>query len=111
MECDARVPSAPMRTITGEARNSRASAWMLLGQVALNMTVCRSARMAPASARMAGSKPRSSMRSASSRTKNVTRLNDTAPSSNKSCSRPGVATTIWAQPRRAAYWGPLGAPP
>lgn len=44
----------------------------VVGQVAENMRVWRSARVLPAMARMWGSKPRSSMRSASSSTRKLT---------------------------------------
>lgn len=60
-----------MVTRVGLAWNSDASFWMAGGHVAENMSVCRSARVAPAMARMCGSKPRSSMRSASSSTRYV----------------------------------------
>lgn len=55
-----------------DAWNSEASFWMAGGHVAENMSVWRSARVAPAMARMCGSKPRSSIRSASSSTRYVT---------------------------------------
>ena len=59
----------PTVTRTGSARNSEASFWMAGGQVAENISVCLSARVWEAIARMCGSKPRSSIRSASSSTR------------------------------------------
>ena len=67
------------------------------GHAALNMTVCRSARVAPAISRISGSNPRSSMRSASSSNNVETRSSATSPSFMKSLRRrPGVATTTAA---------------
>jgi len=64
------------------------------GQVALVMIVCRSGRMSRRILRISGSKPRSSMRSASSSTKYVTLLTSMMLLAMRSFSRPGVATTI-----------------
>jgi hypothetical protein len=46
-----------------------ASRWTSLGHVALNISVCRSGRIWPTILRICGSKPMSSMRSASSMTR------------------------------------------
>eukprot|EP00982_Pelagococcus_subviridis_P001809 14306-Pelagococcus_subviridis.AAC.2 len=70
---------------------------MDIGHVALNMTVCLSARVAPAISRISGSNPKSNILSASSNTSVVTRSSLTSPSFMKSRRRPGVATTT-AQP-------------
>ena len=77
--------------------NSAANPWTEFGQVALNITVCLSALVAPAMARISGSKPKSNIRSASSKIKIVTLSKRTSPSFIKSRKRPGVAT-ITAKP-------------
>ena len=81
------------------------------GQVAENMSVWRSARMLPAMVRMCGSKPKSSILSASSSTKYVTSSSEQMPSPIKSSSRPGVATTMLTPERRAWACSLLGTPP
>lgn len=58
-----------------------------------------------------GSNPISSMRSASSRTRYVTRLMLVTRASSISMRRPGVAMTISTPARRSRIWGPFGAPP
>lgn len=58
-----------------------------------------------------GSKPMSSMRSASSSTRYVTRRRLVTLDSSISIRRPGVAITISTPPRRSRACGPLGAPP
>mmetsp|Transcript_57034 Transcript_57034/g.180540 ORF Transcript_57034/g.180540 Transcript_57034/m.180540 type:complete len:246 (-) Transcript_57034:158-895(-) len=100
-----------MVTLMGLARNSLASLEMAGGHVAENISVCRSLRMLLAMARMLGSKPRSSMRSASSSTKYVTRLSLMLPSSMRSWRRPGVATTKPTPARMASFCAYLGTPP
>ena len=62
----------PMVTLIGCDWNACASFCTVVGQVAENMSVWRSERMVEQMARMCGSNPRSSMRSASSRTRYVT---------------------------------------
>lgn len=62
----------PIVTLTGRTRNSIASFWMACGHVAENMSVWRSARIGATILRISGSKPMSSMRSASSSTRYVT---------------------------------------
>ena len=64
------------------------------GHVALVMIVCRSGRMSMRILRISGSKPRSSMRSASSNIRYVTLLTSIMLLEMRSFSRPGVATTI-----------------
>ena len=70
--------------------------WMAAGQVAENMAVWRPFSLSLQKLimyRTSSSKPISSMRSASSRTKNSTALKSQAPSLMRSLMRPGVATT------------------
>mmetsp|Transcript_44291 Transcript_44291/g.73469 ORF Transcript_44291/g.73469 Transcript_44291/m.73469 type:complete len:216 (-) Transcript_44291:442-1089(-) len=92
---------------------SAASRWISRGKVALNMKVCRSRGMSSCSTmrRICGSKPMSSMRSASSRTRYVTRRRFVVPPSRWSISRPGVATTISTPARRSATCARFGTPP
>mmetsp|Transcript_8352 Transcript_8352/g.21921 ORF Transcript_8352/g.21921 Transcript_8352/m.21921 type:complete len:200 (-) Transcript_8352:396-995(-) len=104
--------SVPWRTWTGSLpRNSLAMATTSLGQVAVNMRVWRSGRIWETMERSWGSKPMSSMRSASSRTRYVTRLRFVFPDSRKSMSLPGVAMQISTPRSRSRIWGPLGTPP
>ena len=89
-----------------------------LGHVAVNMRVVRCAPGLHAATmeRIWGSKPMSSMRSASSSTRYTTALavmGGVRPcgGSRKSFSRPGVATTRSHPPRMARSWPPLSVPP
>mmetsp|Transcript_63352 Transcript_63352/g.196591 ORF Transcript_63352/g.196591 Transcript_63352/m.196591 type:complete len:233 (+) Transcript_63352:1118-1816(+) len=61
--------------------------------------------------RICGSKPMSSMRSASSSTRSCTAFRLTAFISMRSCKRPGVATSTCGFSRIAWACGPLGTPP
>mmetsp|Transcript_37884 Transcript_37884/g.104165 ORF Transcript_37884/g.104165 Transcript_37884/m.104165 type:complete len:204 (-) Transcript_37884:278-889(-) len=70
-----------------------ASSWTALPQVAEKNNTCLFDRMWLEIEVTSPRKPRSSMRSASSKTKYVTFLKDTTPDSTKSKRRPGVATT------------------
>mmetsp|Transcript_88395 Transcript_88395/g.279714 ORF Transcript_88395/g.279714 Transcript_88395/m.279714 type:complete len:271 (+) Transcript_88395:352-1164(+) len=83
------------------------------GQVAEKKRTWRSGRTFRAMAATSGSKPSSSMRSPSSRTKNETRCRPTAPSSRKSRSLPGVATNrcVCRCRRSACSWSARRTPP
>mmetsp|Transcript_6601 Transcript_6601/g.23533 ORF Transcript_6601/g.23533 Transcript_6601/m.23533 type:complete len:280 (+) Transcript_6601:281-1120(+) len=101
----------PMVTWMKSLWKSLAIACTSFGHVALHMSVWRSGRIWPTILRNWGSKPMSSMRSASSSTRYVTRRRLILPDSRKSIRRPGVAITI-SQPRcRSRSWPLLGAPP
>mmetsp|Transcript_24361 Transcript_24361/g.73106 ORF Transcript_24361/g.73106 Transcript_24361/m.73106 type:complete len:226 (+) Transcript_24361:586-1263(+) len=79
-------------------RNSAAMACTSGGHVAENMHVSfEASEHAPAMVRTASIKPMSSMRSASSKQRNLTLDRSTVPSWQKSLRRPGVATSA-AQP-------------
>eukprot|EP00964_Phaeocystis_antarctica_P082630 scaffold51854_cov53-Phaeocystis_antarctica.AAC.1 len=84
-------------------------------KVAENISVCRSsARGSPERVtilRICGSKPMSSIRSASSSTRKRQRESETRPRLRKSSSRPGVATRISAPAARASSCGRAVAPP
>mmetsp|Transcript_66222 Transcript_66222/g.167843 ORF Transcript_66222/g.167843 Transcript_66222/m.167843 type:complete len:200 (+) Transcript_66222:493-1092(+) len=97
--------SLPMVNLMGSSlQKSRAMRWISFGQVAENMTVCRSGLIWETILRICGSKPMSNMRSASSKQRYVTRLRFVTPASRKSSSRPGVAMTISTPRRRSAAW-------
>ena len=82
-----------------------------LGHVAEKNSVCRSAGIDRTIRWICGSKPMSSMRSASSRTRYEIWCSRTMPPSRKSLRRPGVAMTSWTPKRRSRSCGPLEAPP
>mmetsp|Transcript_57166 Transcript_57166/g.161396 ORF Transcript_57166/g.161396 Transcript_57166/m.161396 type:complete len:231 (-) Transcript_57166:755-1447(-) len=65
----------------------------------------------PTILRMSGSKPMSSMRSASSKTSFSTRSKFSWPPSRKSLTRPGVPITPWTPARSSRSCSCLGAPP
>ena len=82
---------------TGSLRADLASASIALGNVAENITVCRSGRRLFMIRVICGSNPMSNMRSASSKTMYVTRLKFVirpAPVVSTSIMRPGVHATI-----------------
>mmetsp|Transcript_10360 Transcript_10360/g.11822 ORF Transcript_10360/g.11822 Transcript_10360/m.11822 type:complete len:217 (-) Transcript_10360:921-1571(-) len=85
------------------------------GKVAENRSVCRSARwgmlLCSTILRNCGSNPISSIRSASSNTRNLHFSNDTRSRSKKSTSRPGVATRISTPLANASNCGRAVAPP
>ena len=83
----------PPPLVAPPARTLLASACTSAGHVALNMSVCRSARMCARMAASCCSKPMSSIRSASSSTKNVHLPSSVFLCCSMSTSRPGVATT------------------
>ena len=81
------------------------------GHVADHMSVWRSGRIWLTILRSWGSKPMSSMRSASSSTRYVTRRRFVTPDSRKSMRRPGVAMTISTPRCRSPVCVRFGAPP
>mmetsp|Transcript_19011 Transcript_19011/g.71914 ORF Transcript_19011/g.71914 Transcript_19011/m.71914 type:complete len:205 (-) Transcript_19011:792-1406(-) len=87
--------SVPTVIFTGLLRNVAASCRMLSGQVALNITVCRSGggMQFAMIAFTSRSKPKSSILSASSNTRYSTASSTRPPSFSRSRKRPGVATT------------------
>mmetsp|Transcript_25316 Transcript_25316/g.63323 ORF Transcript_25316/g.63323 Transcript_25316/m.63323 type:complete len:284 (-) Transcript_25316:116-967(-) len=102
----------PVRTWMGSLpRNSRAMLTMDLGQVAVNMTVCLEGRICPAMDRSCGSKPMSSMRSASSSTRYVVLRRLRWPSVTRSMRRPGVPTTTLGSSRSSRICPDRDAPP
>mmetsp|Transcript_108371 Transcript_108371/g.349832 ORF Transcript_108371/g.349832 Transcript_108371/m.349832 type:complete len:287 (+) Transcript_108371:989-1849(+) len=115
-------PSAPasslpwpleMRTGPGPSgsQSPRASSWTAGPQVAEKKSTCRSGRMRLEMDVTSPRKPRSSMRSASSSTKYVTRCRRRSPVLWRSRRRPGVAATIWQPFLRAATCGALFSTP
>mmetsp|Transcript_35327 Transcript_35327/g.110081 ORF Transcript_35327/g.110081 Transcript_35327/m.110081 type:complete len:231 (-) Transcript_35327:420-1112(-) len=88
-----------------------ATCFTSLGQVAVKRAVWRTGGKNLASSFTCGSKPMSSMRSASSRTRYTHRPTLHEPSRRKSFRRPGVATTQCGPPYRARICGWRGAPP
>mmetsp|Transcript_26840 Transcript_26840/g.83014 ORF Transcript_26840/g.83014 Transcript_26840/m.83014 type:complete len:381 (+) Transcript_26840:651-1793(+) len=91
--------------------NLAAISWISFGHVAENMSVWRSGRICEQMARTCGSKPMSSMRSASSRTRYVTRSRLVLRICRKSMRRPGVAMRMWQPWLSCISCGPLGDPP
>mmetsp|Transcript_13471 Transcript_13471/g.32987 ORF Transcript_13471/g.32987 Transcript_13471/m.32987 type:complete len:266 (-) Transcript_13471:842-1639(-) len=105
------VDTAPTLTVTGWLRYACASASISRGMVAENSSVWwRCGRRAMTSL-ICGSKPMSSMRSASSSTRYVTSDSTHTPSFIRSSSRPGVPTTISTPRRSASTCSFLGTPP
>mmetsp|Transcript_24918 Transcript_24918/g.78533 ORF Transcript_24918/g.78533 Transcript_24918/m.78533 type:complete len:206 (+) Transcript_24918:523-1140(+) len=108
--------TSPTRTSTASRMNSAASRRTEAGHVAVNITVCRSCGSSLITFRICGSNPMSSIRSASSSTRQRMPLTSTATlrpggGSRRSLSRPGVATSTWGLCRSSASCGPFGAPP
>mmetsp|Transcript_32495 Transcript_32495/g.81842 ORF Transcript_32495/g.81842 Transcript_32495/m.81842 type:complete len:243 (-) Transcript_32495:480-1208(-) len=82
------------------------------GMVALNSSACRSGRTASQMDRTCASNPMSSIRSASSSTRYVTRRRLAPPfMRHRSIRRPGVATTTSAPARKSLNCSCLLAPP
>lgn len=101
----------PILTWTGFRRRSPAIFRTSLGQVAVYISVCLCGGISFTILRIWGSKPMSSIRSASSSTRRETCLKSILFISRMSLSRPGVATTI-SVPRSSSFnWWTLGAPP
>mmetsp|Transcript_19937 Transcript_19937/g.40618 ORF Transcript_19937/g.40618 Transcript_19937/m.40618 type:complete len:214 (-) Transcript_19937:1094-1735(-) len=108
-------PTRPTATKIYLVMNSEASFWISFGKVALNMSVCRVSLVGMPSCsttrRICGSKPMSSILSASSSTKKRTLASETLPRSIRSHRRPGVATSS-EQPRSScAICTRISAPP
>mmetsp|Transcript_43112 Transcript_43112/g.126763 ORF Transcript_43112/g.126763 Transcript_43112/m.126763 type:complete len:442 (-) Transcript_43112:40-1365(-) len=104
-ELATRRSTSPTLIRTGSSRKSFASCRTSFGHVAENMRVWRDvsgpAGSASTTSRSCGSKPMSSIRSASSSTRKRTPLSSSVWSRMKSVSRPGVATTRSSRrPRR-----------
>mmetsp|Transcript_1556 Transcript_1556/g.3626 ORF Transcript_1556/g.3626 Transcript_1556/m.3626 type:complete len:218 (-) Transcript_1556:699-1352(-) len=92
-------------------RKSRAMPSTSLGHVAVKKSVWRSGRICPTIFRICGSNPMSSMRSASSRVRNLISARRTLPRSMKSTRRPGAATTMSAPCSTARSWSRMFSPP
>mmetsp|Transcript_37669 Transcript_37669/g.98700 ORF Transcript_37669/g.98700 Transcript_37669/m.98700 type:complete len:218 (+) Transcript_37669:288-941(+) len=106
-----RLPTSPMCTVTGSTRNSDASARIFFGHVAVNKSIWYPGGTLPRALRMSGSKPISSMRSASSSVTYDTLSSLTCPKSAMSRRRPGVAMRMSQPSRHARMWSPRGTPP
>ena len=107
--------ASPKTTRAGSPRvvSVRATFWTLGSQVAVKSMVWRSEGHVATIDRIWGSKPMSSMRSASSSTRISSSLRSTLRASMRSLSRPGVATTTpreWSARSALTCWY-LGAPP
>mmetsp|Transcript_47959 Transcript_47959/g.77882 ORF Transcript_47959/g.77882 Transcript_47959/m.77882 type:complete len:248 (-) Transcript_47959:488-1231(-) len=86
-------PGRPMRILTGASEHSsQAKDWTSRGHVAEKNAVCLSGRTCAAMVFMSPLNPMSSILSASSSTRKVTRAAEMLFSPRKSRSRPGVAT-------------------
>mmetsp|Transcript_67808 Transcript_67808/g.189895 ORF Transcript_67808/g.189895 Transcript_67808/m.189895 type:complete len:211 (-) Transcript_67808:488-1120(-) len=81
------------------------------GHVAVNIDICRSQGHLSSTCLICGSKPMSSMRSASSSTANLTCDRSTVPESQKSLRRPGVAMRQSGPSLIFHSWSRLLAPP
>ena len=75
------------------------------------MSTCRSGRICDAILRSWGLDPMSSIRSASSMTRYVTRFRFVLPCSKWSIKRPGVAITISTPDCKSRTWRDFGTPP
>mmetsp|Transcript_110010 Transcript_110010/g.350894 ORF Transcript_110010/g.350894 Transcript_110010/m.350894 type:complete len:212 (+) Transcript_110010:667-1302(+) len=112
MVCAVRRSREPMLMCTGSSlQMSRASLCTSRGHVALHISVCRSGRTCEVIFRTCGSKPMSSMRSASSSTSFATEPRRSWSASRKSLMRPGVPMTPCTPARMSRSWSYFGAPP
>mmetsp|Transcript_7839 Transcript_7839/g.12349 ORF Transcript_7839/g.12349 Transcript_7839/m.12349 type:complete len:268 (-) Transcript_7839:424-1227(-) len=102
---------SPMLTWIGLVRMAVATRTTARGHVAVKKSVWRWEGARARILRICGSKPMSSMRSASSNTMYDDDPRLTPPDSRKSLRRPGVAIAIWGPLRSSRSWFPLGAPP
>mmetsp|Transcript_27625 Transcript_27625/g.92798 ORF Transcript_27625/g.92798 Transcript_27625/m.92798 type:complete len:212 (+) Transcript_27625:586-1221(+) len=110
------APSVPTSSLAASVlRYFKATSWTVFGNVAENMSVCRSSMGGKSwfckMSFNSDSKPISSIRSASSKTTKRQFLNETRFLAVKSARRPGVATMISAPPARASNCGRALAPP
>mmetsp|Transcript_23107 Transcript_23107/g.53417 ORF Transcript_23107/g.53417 Transcript_23107/m.53417 type:complete len:257 (+) Transcript_23107:214-984(+) len=115
---EAAPPTRPTLSITGLSRKLSAMRMTVRGKVAENIIVCLppSGPLHGMSARstilrICGSKPMSSIRSASSITRCATLASETLPLSIRSTSRPGVATSSVHPLSRLLIWERISAPP
>mmetsp|Transcript_15047 Transcript_15047/g.39057 ORF Transcript_15047/g.39057 Transcript_15047/m.39057 type:complete len:212 (-) Transcript_15047:682-1317(-) len=106
-----RSPPEPIVICAGERWNSEASRRTSGGQVAVNIIVCRCGGTCAMMRRICGSKPMSSIRSASSSTRYPTEPSITCLASRKSFRRPGVAITTYTPRCKSRSCWPFGAPP
>mmetsp|Transcript_25731 Transcript_25731/g.77702 ORF Transcript_25731/g.77702 Transcript_25731/m.77702 type:complete len:214 (+) Transcript_25731:74-715(+) len=101
----------PICTCKASCRNSEARRRMAGGQVAVKKSVCRCRGTRARILRICGSKPMSSMRSASSSTSLLMLSSRTCLPSRKSFSLPGVAMRQWHPLRMADSCMCFGDPP
>mmetsp|Transcript_126173 Transcript_126173/g.342544 ORF Transcript_126173/g.342544 Transcript_126173/m.342544 type:complete len:214 (+) Transcript_126173:501-1142(+) len=101
----------PICTWKASRRNSLARRRTLAGHVAVKNSVWRCLGILARILRICGSKPMSSMRSASSSTSFSTRSRRNWLPSRKSLMRPGVPMTPWTPARSSRSCSCLGAPP
>ena len=102
---------SPMFTWMGLVRMAVATRTTARGHVAVKNSVWRAAGACARIFRICGSKPMSSMRSASSNTKYDALPRCRLRCSRKSFRRPGVAMQICGPCLSSLSWCPLGAPP
>mmetsp|Transcript_49003 Transcript_49003/g.138959 ORF Transcript_49003/g.138959 Transcript_49003/m.138959 type:complete len:205 (-) Transcript_49003:244-858(-) len=98
-------------TLYGLCKISAARVRTSFGQVAVKNSVCRFLGTLAKILRIWGSKPMSSMRSASSRHSFMTPSTRTWPPSRKSFKRPGQAMMACTPARYVCIWSRFGAPP
>mmetsp|Transcript_65924 Transcript_65924/g.129703 ORF Transcript_65924/g.129703 Transcript_65924/m.129703 type:complete len:246 (-) Transcript_65924:132-869(-) len=101
----------PIMTLKGWYKISAAKFRTSRGQVAVKNNVCRCLGNLAMILRICGSKPMSSIRSASSKTKVLTASRATCPPSRKSFKRPGQATMRCTPSLYLNIWSRFGAPP
>mmetsp|Transcript_20747 Transcript_20747/g.46194 ORF Transcript_20747/g.46194 Transcript_20747/m.46194 type:complete len:230 (+) Transcript_20747:573-1262(+) len=106
-----RLFTSPNFSSTGFLRNSLASFTISLGHVAVKNMVCLLAGIFWMIWRICGSKPISSMRSASSRTRNMISARLTTRISSRSLSLPGVAISTSTPAWILRICNDFGAPP
>src|SRR5918993_4792047 len=97
--------------VAGLSSSSRVSATIGAGIVALKNSVCRLAGRCLSTRLMSGRNPMSSMRSASSRTRNSRPASLAYGARKWSSSRPGVAMITSTPRRNACSCGPMPTPP
>ena len=104
-------PGGVTSTRAASLRKVAAISFISRAMVAENSMVCRSPPSAFAMRRSAWMKPRSSIWSASSRTRRRVAERSTAPRSIRSIRRPGVATRMSTPPFSRPACRPIGCPP
>mmetsp|Transcript_72608 Transcript_72608/g.216737 ORF Transcript_72608/g.216737 Transcript_72608/m.216737 type:complete len:232 (-) Transcript_72608:866-1561(-) len=105
------APARPTLMTIGSTSAVFAKSWIFRGMVALKRSVCRCPRKWSRVFRISSSKPRSTMRSASSMTRYRHCAMDSLFLFNKSLRRPGVATTMCDPLRSAMACVPVLRPP